>query len=92
MPALHGGLLVLEHHLHERAEVGGHDSRIEVHRRAGGAVIDAPQPENAVNLEVVGELQRRVGLNEGDAVDGVTRLAAHHSGGVGELDRPGHRD
>ena len=50
-----------------------------------GAVRDAPQGEDTLNVEVVGKLQRRVRGEEGDVVHYVPLLPIDDRSTVGEL-------
>lgn len=92
MPGLHDALGVLEYDLDKGAVVRRHNGRVEVDWLARGAVGDAANPEYAGDVEVIGDLQRRVGRDEGDAVHRIALLAVHQPGRAGELDGPGRVD
>lgn len=80
VPALDDALLVLEHDLREGVEVGRHDRGVEVLLGARGVVGDAPESEDAADLEVICELQGGVRFHKRDAVHRVTLLAVHLGG------------
>lgn len=88
MPCLGGVLSVVEDDLDEVVQIEAEDRRAG-HRRSGAGWDGNGVPgEDAGDVEVVRQLQRRVGHDEGDAIDGVPLLPADHSSRIGQIDRP----
>lgn len=91
MPCLGGVLSVVEDDLDEVVQIEAEDGRAE-HRRSGAGWDGNGVPgEDVGDVEVVRQLQRRVGHDEGDAIDGVPLLPADHSSWIGQIDRPRSR-
>lgn len=86
MIALNDVLVVLEDNLDERSVVSLHNRSVKVNATTSGSVGYASHAENTWDLEVVGELQRRVWDNIWHAVDCVSLLAIYLTSRTGQYD------
>ena len=90
MPTLYDVLVVLEDNLNEGSIVSSHDWGIKVRFLARWKIWDTSNAKNAINVEVICKLKRRVSRNERYTVNSISLLAIDKSCWTLQLDSPGN--
>ena len=93
MPALQDVFSVLKHNLNKGSVVSSHHCRVVADvSRDGRGVRDAPDAEHPVDVEVVRQLEGRVGCHKRHAVHSIALLAVEQAGCVAYPNSPRYVD